>query len=57
VNGKLQKKKMKSISRIIRDLERINKIKADLRKGNELYYDEGIKPENRCRDGEYANSS
>ena len=42
---------------IVKDLERINKIKADLRKGNKYYYDESIKPEYRCRDDEYTDSS
>ena len=47
---------MKDINEIIKDLERINKIKAELRKGNKYYYDEGIKPEYRCRRDEHPNS-
>jgi len=43
-------------NRIIKDLERINKIKLDLRKGNN-YYDEGIKPECRCRHEELSDSN
>ncbi len=58
---------MKSINRqdiihidsckLVKDLERINKIKTDLRKGEKHYYDGGIKPENRCRDDEYPYSN
>ena len=44
------------LSKIVKDLERINKIKTELRKGNERYYDEYIKPEYRCRCDEYPNS-
>ena len=42
---------------IVKDLERVNKIKADLRKGNKYYYDESIKPESRCRDDEHPDSN
>jgi hypothetical protein len=48
---------MKDISKIIKDLERINKIKKEFYKGKGSYYDEGIKPEYRCRDDEHPNSS
>ena len=44
------------LSKIIKDLERINKVKADIRRGNKYYYDESIKPESRCRYNEYPNS-
>ena len=47
---------MKNISEIVKDLERLNKIKAELRKGNKYYYDESIKPEYRCRCDEYPDS-
>jgi len=43
--------------KIVKDLERINKIKAELRKGNKYHYDESIKPKYRCRDDEYSNSN
>jgi len=43
-------------SKIVKDLERVNKIKIDLRKGNKYYYDESIKPEYRCRRDEYPDS-
>ena len=42
--------------KIVKDLERINKIKADLRKGNKYYYDESIKPESRCGCDEFTDS-
>ena len=53
----ISKPDIKSINnnKIVKDLERINKIKTDLRKGNK-YYDEGIKPENRCRHDELSDS-
>jgi len=41
---------------LVRDLERINKIKVELGKGNKHYYDESIKPEYRCRHDEYPDS-
>jgi hypothetical protein len=46
-----------NINKVIKDLERINKIKSELRKGNKYYYDESIKPEYRCRDEEYPDSN
>jgi len=41
---------------ITKSLERLNKIKQKLYKGKDYYYDEGIKPENRCRNDEYPDS-
>ena len=42
--------------KLVKSLERVNKIKQELHKGKGHYYDEGIKQESRCRDDEYSDS-